>query len=72
MTVTDPATLQTRLTEAETALHKLMVGGRPVSVSTDGETVTYNRANIGELRAYIQTLKVSLGQTPRKVIRPLF
>lgn len=55
--------LQTRLTEAETALHRLMTGQSTARISYDGRDVEYTRAKVGDLRAYISELKSSLGLT---------
>lgn len=59
--MTDTATLQARLTEAEAALHDLQTGRREVSVGYDGRSVTFTQASIGQLRAYIADLKSQLG-----------
>lgn len=57
----DLSTLQTRLSEAETALHDLTIGRREVSVSwSDGQQVSYSKADIPELRRYIQDLKAQI------------
>lgn len=59
--MTDTATLQARLTDAETALHKLMTGSMEASTSFDGFTTSWSKTNIGDLRAYIGQLKSELG-----------
>lgn len=52
------ATLQTRLTEAEDALHQLLIGTREVTIEFGaGRKVSYNQANIAELRSYIARLE---------------
>lgn len=52
----------TRLSEAETALHQLMLGqSARVFVDQNGERVEYAVANAQRLRAYIWELKVKLG-----------
>ncbi len=64
--MSDLATLQTRLTEAETALHQLSTGTKAVSINTGTETVSYNQISMGKLRAYIADLEgkiISLGGT---------
>jgi polyhydroxyalkanoate synthesis regulator phasin len=53
----DLTTLQTRLSEAEDALHKLLTGQKAVSVSDEGQSVTFTQSNIEELRAYINELR---------------
>lgn len=60
----DPAVLQTRLTEAQEALHRLTTGQMEASVQYDGFQSTYTQANINELRAYIADLERQLGLTP--------
>lgn len=64
--MTDQATLAARLVQAETALHKLLTGSAVVSVGYGEDRVQYRQADIGELRAYIQQLKVETGGTPRR------
>lgn len=61
----DRALLQTRLDEAETALHQLLVGKASVSLSYQGESVTFTAADEARLRAYIAQLKAELGLTTR-------
>jgi hypothetical protein len=57
-------TLETRLTEAEDALHKLSIGGMAsVYVDQNGERVEFNRASRANLRAYVMELKAALGQS---------
>ncbi len=53
----------TRLTEAETALHNLMMGqSARTFVDQNGERVEFTAANAGRLRAYIYELKLKLGK----------
>jgi len=63
--------LQTRLDEAEQAYHSLMTG---VSVAElrdhNGELIRYTPANASRLLAYIQSLKIQLGQVSRSSIFP--
>jgi hypothetical protein len=67
--MTATATLQTRLTEAEAALHALLTGGKPVQLRRgDGSQVQYGQANAGELRTYIAQLKAQLGVRSRRRI----
>lgn len=53
--------LLARLTEAEAALHKLMVGKASVQLSYQGESVTFTTADEGRLRLYIGELRAQLG-----------
>ena len=53
----DLATLQARLTDAQLAYHKLMIGGAMASVSYDGKSVTYTQATMSNLAAYITLLQ---------------
>lgn len=59
------ATLQQWLSEAQAAYHQLLTGGRAQVVTYgqgDGQkSVTYNRANAGQLLAWIQMLQQALG-----------
>jgi len=56
--MTDLTTLETRLTEAEAALHVLATGGQRqvVDIGTGGR-VAYTPANVADLRLYISGLK---------------
>ncbi|WP_425065109.1 gpW family head-tail joining protein [Reyranella sp.] len=55
--------LTTWMAEAEQARHELIVGNRPVSVSTgSGKSVTYTATDLGKLDAYIASLRKQLGQ----------
>ncbi len=65
--MTDAAILQSRLAEAEAALHALSIGKRTASVSYDGKSVAYTQTNIGQLRAYISDLKRQLGMPVRRM-----
>lgn len=53
----DLATLQTRLSEAETALHDLATGSRVVEVRRDGKMMKYGEANKSSLADYIADLR---------------
>lgn len=62
LTAEERATLTTRLSEAEAALHKLLIGGHArVVVESNGERVEFTAGNASRLRAYILELKVRLG-----------
>ena len=70
----DLSTLRQRLVEAESALHRLMVGELEVTVSVGGYgATTYAHADINKLDAYIAKLKREIAvkeQRPRR--GPLF
>lgn len=71
------ATLLQWLTEAQQAMHDLVTGAKGESYSYsqgDGaKSVTYTRANIGQLRGYIAELKAQLGvRRARRAIRPVW
>jgi translation initiation factor IF-3 len=53
-------TLQTRLSEAESALHLLAQGKRTVTVQFEGRTVTYTQSTMQELTQYVDRLRVEL------------
>lgn len=60
--MTDLATLQARLVEADTALHKLMTGTQAVSVQNGDKQVQYRSfaSGIRDLRIYIAELKAQI------------
>lgn len=53
----DLATLQTRLTEAESAYHRLMSGSLEESIGLGDMQVRYTRAQASSLAGYIAQLK---------------
>ena len=60
----DPATLQTRLTEAQDALHAIGTGQQIASVRLpSGLAVSYHNtaASLSSLKAYIRDLQIALG-----------
>lgn len=68
--VIDIATLRTRLTEAEEAYHKLMIGEKEVSVSVGNfGSTTYNQTTKSALEGYISSLKSQIAQAEGKSIR---
>jgi len=58
----DTATLELNLSQAQAALHKVMIGGKAVRVQYDGGETEFTRANAPELRRYIRSLERQLGQ----------
>lgn len=58
----DTATLEARLSEAETALHDLMMGATVVRCEYDGGSTEFTRTSEDKLRRYIASLKRDLGQ----------
>jgi hypothetical protein len=69
----DPAVLQQRLTDAQNALHLLMIGQNANVVSyaqgAGSKSVTYSPADMPALRAYIAQLIRQLGYcSPRRAI----
>lgn len=76
LTGVPPATLQQWLAQAQQALADMMTGRNAVTVSyQQGQgqrSVTYNRANIADLRAWIIEIQAALGQGRRRAILPVF
>ena len=74
MTTTSLSVLRQRLDEAETALHRLMLGELEVTVSVTGYGATnYNSVNQHQLEAYIAKLKLQLAKhTGRPKRGPIF
>lgn len=70
----DLATLETRLQEAEDALHRWRIGEHELSITYAGRTLTYSPTNEVTLKAYISELRGKLGLPvrSRKPIRPRF
>lgn len=71
LNVTDTLqTLQTRLTEAEAARHKLLTGVQEVKVELDGfGSTTYTQASLNGLERYIVELQnkiAALSGKPRR------
>lgn len=54
--MSDLATLQTRLSEAESAYHRLMTGSLEESIGLGDMQVRYTRAEAPQLAAYISRL----------------
>lgn len=75
--MSDLATLQGRLQEAETALHVLMTGQRAVQVrDASGRMVTYAETDAEKLQRYVAFLKAQIAAlqpgTRRRVIHASF
>jgi hypothetical protein len=67
------ATLQQMLSDAQTAYMQLITGGKPVTVSYDGKSVSYTAANQADLVQYIGLIQRCLGVNPgRRALRPYF
>ncbi len=57
----DLAVLRTRLTEAETAYHRLMTGEREVEVEfSDGRRNRYSETTASNLKRYIDELRAEI------------
>lgn len=52
---------QQQLTEARSALHRLIIGESMVSLQRDGKRVEFAQANRGDLERYIAQLEGQLG-----------
>ncbi|KZZ75087.1 gpW family protein [Aestuariirhabdus sp. Z084] len=72
--MSDLSTLRQRLVEAESALHRLMIGELEVTVSVGGYgATTYAQSDINKLNAYIAKLKTEIAAKERRPRRgPLF
>lgn len=75
--MTDLATLQTRLAQAEEAHHQLMMGEKEVTVSVGGYgSTTYVQTSIDKLEQYIERLKAQIsrieGKPRRRILRMEF
>lgn len=56
----------TRLAEAESALHKVQIGGATVEVQDGDFRVRYSPANVSALEAYVARLKAECGPDAQK------
>lgn len=68
--------LKLKISEAETALHRIQLGDKEVRVSFgSGRQTQWNEVNINQLRRYINELKSELasleGRKPRGPIYPI-
>jgi len=58
------ADCESNLAEAKAALHALKMGRSIASTSTpDGASITYRKADIGRLEAYVRELEAECGAT---------
>ena len=69
----DLATLQKQLTEAEAALHSLMMGQQVVEIRVNGRFIRKTEADKGSLKSYVSDLKAQInrlegGSSPRSPI----
>lgn len=63
--MTNAVILQQRLTEAETALHKLLTGSKVQEIRHgQNEQMTFAKADVPQLRLYINELRAQLGLDP--------
>ena len=70
--MTDLATLQTRLAQAEEAHHQLMMGEKEVTVSVGGYgSTTYAQTSIDKLEQYIERLKAQINRSQNKPRRSI-
>ena len=61
------------LAQAQAAYADLMMGGKPVSVSYEGKSVTFAASDASRLSNWIDLLLMSLGRGQRRrAIRPMF
>jgi hypothetical protein len=67
-------TLQQWLREAQHAYHELMTGGKPVTVSYDGKSTTFQTTDSPKLASWIALLQAQLGMRThrRQALRPYF
>ena len=59
----DSVKIQSLLLSAQEAYHSLITGTKAVTIERNGRKVTYNQANIQQLRLYIQDLQASISTT---------
>lgn len=68
--MSDLATLQARLVEAEAALHALLTGSMEASIDYDGRQVAFTMANADRLDAYVARLKSQIAALDPTAARP--
>lgn len=67
------AALLQQLADAQAAYAQLVTGGKPVTVSYDGKSVSYTAANQADLVQWIGLLQRQLGiNRGRRALRPMF
>lgn len=66
--------LKQRLSEAENALHRLLIGEQEVSITvSDFGSTVYAQTDIDKLERYISRLKMTIASLERQSVRgPLF
>jgi len=73
LTGVDPTVLTQWLNAAQNALQQLMTGGRPISVSYDGKSVTYTEADKAALMDWVYLLQMQLGMVRgRRAMTPFW
>ena len=66
----DAATLVTRISDTENAIHALMTGSRVVRITgPNGSEVDYQQTDLASLQKYLVFLK---SQDPTQARRPIF
>lgn len=73
--MTDTTTLQTWLSQAETARHKLATGSKAEMVRHGDTETRFTAANLGDLETYIANLRSQLSAsdgTPTTQRRPIY
>ena len=60
--MTDLATLKNQLSEAQQAMHELMLGNKYVAISYNGRSVQKTAADAPNLRMYIKDLKAQIAR----------
>lgn len=56
----DLATLQSRLTDAEAALHQLNIGAQQIQIDHGDMRTTFTKINVADLRRYVDDLKAQI------------
>jgi hypothetical protein len=65
----DIATWRTQLSEAEAALHSIVINGGVARMRHGDKSMEWNAQNVGTLRAYIAELRSKLGLAGRGFAR---
>jgi hypothetical protein len=62
--------IETRITEAEVALHSLITGGGVVEITdADGSRVRYAESDVSKLQSYLSFLQLQLASTASGISR---